>query len=572
MTQDGDGPRGDRPLFHAWRGLMLDCARHFWPAPLLMRVLEEVAAGGGNRLHLHLTDDQGWRLPLPGRPALAEPGACYTAAELKALVARGRELGVEILPEVDLPGHCGALLAALPELSCSGAPRARPAAWGCHEALLCLGRPQALDFLDELLAALGEIFPYPVVHLGGDEVPAHVWGRCPRCLELARREGLKGPEGLPGWWLRRAGERLARAGRRGAFWDEALEGPAPADALIFAWRGRQAVRRALEAGHETVACPQRPCYLDHYPGLEEGQALAIGGHNPWRELRAFDPREGCEDLPAEARARLLGGQGNLWTEYVETPQLLMERLQPRLAALLEALWQGPEDAEPTFAERLPGILAAQRARGWMPRVDSPEPEGSIESLRARGSLPQPRRESPRPALPPLPLSAPPVLCRWLAAEGDDWRTVRVPGLPSWRMESLDWPAELVAAQVEQGPPPPGGDVERGAPAGPPLPALAPPPSGWGLRRHFSLHARADGVWTFILWAQDRARLWLDGELLLDQDGFRPGGLLAGEAALAAGRHELRLDWLHLRGGGCRLTCRPPDGMECPIDPWLRPPS
>ena len=606
-----------------WRGLMLDCARHFWPAPLLVRVLEEVALSGGTRLHLHLTDDQGWRLPLPGRPGLTGNGACYTAAELKGLVARGRELGVEILPEVDLPGHCGALLAALPGLSCSGRSRPLPTTWGCHEALLCLGRPQALDFLDEVLAALVEIFPFPLVHLGGDEVPAEVWDRCPRCRELARREGLDGADALSGWWLRQVTERLARAGRRGAFWDEALDRPAPPGALIFAWRP-EAVRRALEAGHETVACPQRPCYLDHYPGLEEDQPRAIGGHNNWAALRTFDPLAGCTDLPVACRTLLVGGQGNLWTEYVDNEDLLMARLQPRLAALLEALGEGPASGG-DFHRRLPALLMRQRSRGWSPRIDPPRIRGlpvalagQALELELRASLPgarlgieagpsievtrreagpdtvilllRPLPDAPRVALLEVCQDLPgglssrtvchlrweearparaddatagvaglPVTCSWLAAATADWRAVRVCREQApWSESSLDWPVERVRQRLALGPPPADDEaIEGTAPATPSLPELAPPPSGWGLRRSTHLLVREPGVWSFRLFSQDLARLWLDGELFIDQDGFRPGGLLEGHAALAAGRHELRLDWLHLRGGGCRLETRGP---------------
>lgn len=629
MTRDGRDTKGTdrgRPVpFFNWRGLMLDCARHFWPAPLLVRVLEEVALSGGNRLHLHLTDDQGWRLPLPGRPGLG--GACYTADELKGLVARGRELGVEILPEVDLPGHCGALLAALPGLSCSGLPRSLPTAWGCHEALLCLGRPQALEFLDEVLATLVEIFPFPLVHLGGDEVTAGIWERCPHCRELARREGLEGTAALPGWWLRQAAERLARAGRRGAFWDEALDGSAPPGSLILAWRP-EAVRRALEAGHETVACPQRPCYLDHYAGLEAGQPRAIGGHNDWSALRAFDPLAGCADLPPARRALLLGGQGNLWTEYVDSEELLMERLQPRLAALLEALAQGP-DACGDFFRRLPDLLVRQKSRGWTPRVDPPQilglpmaPAGQAMGLYLRTSLRGARlgvetgphvevtqrafgsealalrlrrlTDAPGEArlvvcqeLPgglasraecrlrwevarPAPASVvatgtagSPVCCTWLVAATADWRAVReCSERESWCEPGLDWPVERVRQRLALGPPAADDEaIERAAPATPFLPELAPPPSGWGLRRATHLLVRDTGVWSFRLATHDLARLWLDGELLIDQDGFRPGGFLEGHAALAAGRHALRLDWLHLRGGGCRLEARAPGGAD-----------
>ncbi|MDP2359826.1 MAG: family 20 glycosylhydrolase [bacterium] len=615
----------DEPC-HAWRGLMLDCARHFWPVPVVERILDELAHHGFNLLHLHLTDDQGWRLPLPGRPELAavaawrtEPdgsrhGGCYTAEELRGLVATGRELGVEILPEVDLPGHCGALLAAIPALSCDGLPREVPRAWGCHNHVLCLGRPESLAFLEELLDGLTTLFPFPIVHLGGDEISPAAWAVCPRCRELARREGLA-PTGLAAWWLRQAAPRLAAVGRRGAFWDEALEAGVPADALIFAWRGDEAVRRSLAAGHETVACPQDPCYLDHYPDRAPGQARAIGGHNPWQALRAFDP---ALHLPPAASGRLLGAQGNLWTEYVATEALLMERLQPRLAALMEALWHGPEEAEGEggLARRLPKILQRQRERGWSGRVDPPAVEGAPLAkpgeeicLILRATLPGARLEawleedpatrwapapgaSPdrlplrlvqaagrrqtllaRQVLPgglasrpvPVPLrwedalaarevqaaDGPAVACRWLRAPHADWARVQVDeAMPPWWTEDLDWPVAAVVAHLARVREGTGRDETEED-------LVAPPPAGVGLRRECLLRAEQTGPWRFRIFAHSPARLWLDGHLVADHDGFAPGDRADGMVGLAAGWHHLRLDWLDLRGGACRLEARGP---------------
>lgn len=589
-----DAPR------HAWRGLLLDCARHSWSAPRLAAVVEELAAGRGNRLHLHLTDDQGWNLPLPGCPDLSALST-LSEGELRGLVALARELGVEILPEVDLPGHCGALLEARPELACPGRGGPRPRAWGCHEALLCLGNPGLPAFVDQLLDGLSELFPLGLVHLGGDEVPASAWEGCPRCRELIRREGLRGVEDLPGWWLRLLQPRLAARGLRGAFWDEALEAGAPPDALLFAWRGEAAVGRCLSAGHPTVACPQRPSYLDHYPGAEPGQPRAIGGWNSWQALRAFNPGPA-----AEAPAGLLGGQGNLWSEYLPTDELLQERLQPRLAALFEALWSGPRGAA-DFPVRLPDLLLEQAARGWIPRLDPPRLcgaplalPGARLDLRVAASVERARLEwRPRGESAWRPLEEGPWrheapaggarvlelrqrldgLCSrplelelrweaawpsregledsaaWLVAPEPDWRRVALDptaGTPAPR--GLAWPAELVEERRQAGRPtcPSPALPWREEPATPELPLLAPWGAVRGLSRSTVVQVPADGVWSFALESHSLARLWLDGRLLLDHDGFAPAGRLQGWAPLAAGPHLLRLDWLDLRGGACLL--------------------
>lgn len=622
-----DSPRGpalelkDQPL-HAWRGLMLDCARHFWSLPMLLRVVDEVARHGGNRLHLHLTDDQGWRLPLPGRPQLEEVGAwrlesdgkrhggSYSPQDLRCLVDHGRMLGVELLPEVDLPGHCGALLAALPELSCHGSSREVPRAWGCHEALLCLGNPLLPDFLDEILDALVALFPFPHIHLGGDEVPSQVWARCPRCRERMSRSAASDPASLAAGWLELTEARLAAHGRAGAYWDEALDHLGERRALIFAWRGEAAVSRALESGHPTVACPLHPCYLDFYPALEAGQPRAIGGFNHWRHLRSFLPGHGGG--PACPGA-LLGGQGNLWTEYVDSDERLMERLQPRLAALMEALWRGPEASgeEEGFSRRLPAISRKAWSRGWKSRVDAPRPlspplalpgkalvvdlelwpeaqlESSTDGLHwvqlpaPRVELPlqldslrlqlrqrlgesvvsqilplQLRREKPWPALNgKAPETPGAVACRWLCAPREDWRRVAVdPRLESWTAQDLDWPRERLKTLplLEPGHcPPPERPWSIEAPT-PELPEIAPPGARRGLSREWVWTTPRTGRWHLLLHSYSLARLWLDGRLVLDQDGFRPGGLLECWIPLEQGRHPLRLDWLDLRGGECRL--------------------
>jgi hexosaminidase len=595
----------DTPRF-AWRGVMLDCARHAWPASRLHALLDELAAGRGNRLHLHLTDDQGWSLPLPGSPDLAALSSRLRLQELREVVAHGRELGVAVLPEVDLPGHCGALLEARPELACPGRGGPRPRAWGCHEALLCLGNPALPEFVDELLDGLRALFPFGWVHLGGDEVPAQVWESCPRCRERLRREGMQSGKELPAWWLRLLESRLTAHGLRGAYWDEALDSGPAADSLLFAWRGEAAVQRCLEAGFATVACPQRPCYLDHYPGREAGAPRAIGGWNPWQALRAFDPAGGRAQP-----AHLLGGQANLWTEYVDSEELLMERLQPRLAALLESLWTGAESAA-EFPSRLPALLGEQVARGWQPRLDPPRVEGAPLALTGRSlqihvsrSLPEAELElrtgdsapwqpiqagaqswpdpgggvrrvalrqrlgrlSSRPvemhlrwenAWPSCERKAgaqPHVEARWLLAPEPDWRRVAPdPAESPFFLETLEWPREAVARRWSDAVPacPTPAEPWRRETATPALPPLAPWGPVRGLSRRAWIVIPEPGVWRFRLESHSLARLWVDGILLLDHDGFTPAGWLTGWAPLAAGPHELRLDWLDLRGGGCRL--------------------
>lgn len=607
MTVPADAPSSITPRF-SWRGLMLDGARHAWPAGTWRSVLDEVAAGHGNRLHLHLTDDQGWNLPLPPGWSWRGPAPGLTRQDIIDLVAHGRDLGVECVPEVDLPGHCGALLEGRPELACPGRGGPRPRAWGCHDALLCLGHPDLADVVDSLLDHLACLFPFGVVHLGGDEVPARAWRGCPRCAALVAREGLSSVDGLPGWWLRFLAPRLAARGLRGAYWDEALDAGAPAGSILFAWRGAEAVRRCLAAGYDTVACPQSPCYLDHYPDLDQDQPRAIGGWNPQEALRSFQP------LPAgfgEATGLLLGAQANLWTEYVPDEAMLMERLQPRLDALLLALWSGPAAprAEATgWARR----LEEMKARGWRPRLEPPRAQGAPRALAGRslaldlassmpGTLLELREDGGpwrqvdagrlawqpsaagrlrlelRERLPHSDLASRPRMLElcwdepWPGRERDaDGDGVEVLGLvarePDWRQVSedksqarlrlpdWDWPVALMVESLGR-PRPVAGPAESPWRDGPPTPEL-PPLSPWGAVRGLSrrgwIRIHATGIFGFRLGSQSLARLWVDDRLALDHDGFAPAGIREAWVPLAEGWHCLRLDWLDLRGGSCHL--------------------
>lgn len=619
LKSTGSVPDGfeleDHPAF-PWRGLMLDCARRWWPAELLHRVLDQVAFSGGNRLHLHLTDDQGWRLPSAAKnvPRQAHnlragergPGT-YSARELCDLVRHGRELGIELLPEVDLPGHSMALLAARPDLSCDGRERELPHAWGGYSSPFCLGSRRLEGFVDELLEQLCSIFPFPVIHLGGDEVREDSWKECPRCIQLATSAHLGGPEELQSWWTPWIARRLASAGRRPAFWDEARSTGAPSESLLFAWRGGEAVRQAVADGFETVACPIRPCYLDHYPGEEASQPRAIMGLNRWQDA--------LEWTPGPAGGSLLGGQANLWSEYINSEALLMERLQPRLSLLLDRCWQ-PEHAAGELKARLPLLLNGMRTGGWRARIDPPRVTGSrvaapgaeiellvepahagvqvstdletgTEDIRLRREpvgdgqhvLVQPTAELvtrrglllrsslgehegslARLELRWMNAMRPPGTIRngtWLLRAGSpDWRDVRSSALGTGQ-----WPGgmeDFLALCAESLDDRTWSEValEADTPPTPPLPRISPWPRPFGLRRTTSLELDRHAGVTCRLSSMGLARLWLDGELVLDHDGFQPDDASSCDLLLEPGRHQVLVEWLRFRregGAGASLV-------------------
>ncbi|MFD9701108.1 beta-N-acetylhexosaminidase [Lentzea sp. NPDC059081] len=353
----------DEPRF-AWRGAMIDVARHFLPVAYLRTLVDQIALYKLNVLHLHLTDDQGWRMPVDRHPALTAVGGhrtesmvgpaggttfdgiphggAYTKDELRSLVAHAAARGVTVVPEIEMPGHARAALAAHPELG-NFPDRALPVwtGWGVSEALFGV-QEQTFEFLRDVLTEVLEVFPSPYVHIGGDECPAVEWETSPLAALRIAEEGLSGPEALHGWFLGRISEFLVSRGRHPICWDDG-ENPRglPLRAAVMIWRdpghGLEAVRR----GHDLVMAPFRSTYLD-YPQSAEGEppgqpAAVVSLEDVYRN----DP------LPAEwdeeCAARVLGTQGQLWTEFVRTPEHAEYLAFPRLCALAESAWSADRD-------------------------------------------------------------------------------------------------------------------------------------------------------------------------------------------------------------------------------------
>ncbi|MDT0266539.1 beta-N-acetylhexosaminidase [Streptomyces sp. DSM 44915] len=361
----------DRPRY-GWRGSLLDVARHAHPLPFLYRYVDLLALHKLNTLHLHLTDDQGWRFEVRRYPKLTEVGGfrtgsvighhrdgrtdevphggSYTQRELRDLVAYASRRGVRIMPEIDAPGHMQAAIAAYPWLG-NRPDRRLPVrvAWGISPHVLN-ARERTVEFVRDVLDELVDVFPFEYVHIGGDEVPTEEWLASPEARERAAAERLAGPERLLGWWAGRLAAHLAGHGRRAAVWDELLEQGVPAGAAVFAWRSDDRVALAERAGHDLVAVPQQHTYLDYAETEAPDEPLAIGAGLPLEKVYAYRP-------PATA----LGVQGQLWSEYLPTPAAVEWRAFPRLAAIAELGWSAEADL---------GLADFQRRlRGHLPLLD-----------------------------------------------------------------------------------------------------------------------------------------------------------------------------------------------------------
>jgi hexosaminidase len=363
----------DAPRF-AWRGLHVDVARHHFPLVDLKRLVDTMALFKFNRLHWHLVDDQGWRLEIKSHPRLAEVGGrrresprrgardvgdgtayagFYTQDEVRALVAHAAGLGITVVPEIEMPGHAQAAIAAYPELGHGEAPEVWTR-WGVSERIFNV-RDETLAFLGDVLFEVTELFPGPYVHLGGDEVPTTEWEHSESAKARMAQERLATPRDLQGWFLARMATELTRHGRRAICWDEVLECGAEPDVIVMVWREARHARTAAGRGHDVVLCPQPFCYLDHYQGDPATEPEAIGGNTDWRKVLAFDPLAG-DWTPTEAR-HVLGVQGNLWSEYIHDARHLEYMAWPRASALAEIAWSPPGERDPAdFATRF-GALA-----------------------------------------------------------------------------------------------------------------------------------------------------------------------------------------------------------------------
>ena len=372
----------DYPRFE-WRGAHLDVCRHFFDAKFVKKYLDVMASYKLNRFHWHLTDDHGWRLPSEKWPRLNEVGSWrverevatwnnqepagedekpsyggfYTREEIEDIVQYAAERGIEVVPEVELPGHSSAILASYPQLACDDYPYT--VALGRYwppKAILCGGNDSVLTFLYDVLDEVCELFPSSYIHIGGDEAWKGNWKECARCQRRIRTERLSGEEQLQSWMVAKVQQHLAEKGKTIIGWDEIMglkegkwtsdgavadDNPLVAkDATVMSWRGVQPGLVAAKAGYKVVMCPTDNCYIDYYQADRRYQPLAIGGYTTLAKTYAFNPvPEGTDPLVA---ANVLGGQCNLWTEFIPSTQQAEYMLLPRMLALSECVWSPSE--------------------------------------------------------------------------------------------------------------------------------------------------------------------------------------------------------------------------------------
>jgi hexosaminidase len=348
----------DYPTFQ-WRGLHLDVSRHFFTVNEVKRFIDLMAYYKFNTLHWHLTDDQGWRIEINKYPLLTEVGAWrdstvenhystqprtynktryggfYTQEEIKEVVHYASERFIDVVPEIEMPGHARAALAAYPQYSCTGQTQGVEGLWGVFDDIFC-AKEESILFLQDVLKEVLPLFPSAYLHVGGDEAPKTRWKACSNCQAVIKANGLHDEHQLQSYFIGRMDAFLTQNGKKLIGWDEILEGGLSPNATVMSWRGYEGGKAAAAQGHDVVMCPGSHCYFDHYQGRGADEPLAIGGYTPLDRVYEFNPIPSEMDLASAAY--VLGAQGNLWTEYIPDMAQLEYMTYPRAIALSTALW------------------------------------------------------------------------------------------------------------------------------------------------------------------------------------------------------------------------------------------
>ena len=374
----------DTPRF-AYRGLMLDVSRHFSTKEFIKKQIDALVYYKINRLHLHLTDAAGWRLEIKKYPLLTEfaawrtdptwkqwwnggrkyvrfdaPGAYggyYTQDDIREILEYARQHYITVIPEIEMPSHSEEVLAAYPQLSCSGEPY--------KNSDFCVGNEETFTFLENVLTEVMELFPSEYIHIGGDEAGKSAWKTCPKCQKRMKDEHLANVDELQSYLIHRIEKFLNNHGRHLLGWDEILQGGIAPNATVMSWRGEEGGIAAVTSGHRAIMTPGAYCYLDSYQDAPYSQPEAIGGYLPLKKVYSYNPVPAS--LTAEQAKLVYGVQGNLWVEYIPTPEHVEYMIYPRILALAETAWSAPERKSwPDFHTRALSAVADLQAKGYHP--------------------------------------------------------------------------------------------------------------------------------------------------------------------------------------------------------------
>jgi hexosaminidase len=588
----------DEPRF-SYRGMHLDVGRHFFPVEFVKKYIDLLATYKMNTFHWHLTEDQGWRIAIEQYPRLTEVGAFrnetileknfdpyvgdatphggfYTQEQIREVVAYARRRFVTVIPEIEMPGHSTAALAAYPELGCTDAAVEVATVWGVHENIYC---PEEItfSFLEAVLREVMELFPSTYIHIGGDEVPKRQWQESDVARAVMQREELADESELQSYFIRRIEQFLSSHGRRLIGWDEILEGGLAPGATVMSWRGTAGGIAAARQGHDVVMTPTSHVYFDYYQGDPRYEPLAIGGYTPLDRVYSFEPVP--DELTAEEAKHILGAQGNVWTEYIKTPQHVEYMALPRMLALAEVVWSPRQRRDwDFFLHRLPshfGLLDGLDVNYRVPHVEGLEQDRLTLADHVEVSLNTPvagvqiryTLDGSDPTQASAPYETPLLL--HVDAEGVTvtaraflpWGAVSPSRAARFRRTRLMPAQAMDKRQLERGlryryyelhtstvDGITGGQPERWGvtPAVGLVPVAGENRFGVDLKGYVDVPM--DGVYTFYLTSDDGSRLRIGDRVVIDHDGLHGATERSGQIALAAGFHPLSIQYFQAGGG------------------------
>ena len=363
----------DSPRFK-YRGMHLDVGRHMYPVDFIKKYIDGLAMLKFNNFHWHLTEDQGWRIEIEKYPELnnigsfrdstlighygdkprqfdkSRYGGFYTKKEIKEIVKYANKRGINVIPEIEMPGHSQAAVASYPMLGCSGEEVGVAPLWGVFKEIYC-SKNETFDFLEDIIDEVVELFPSKYIHIGGDEAPKTNWKACGNCQNVIEREGLKDEYELQSYFITRMEKYINSKGKQIIGWDEILEGGLAPNATVMSWRGISGGIEAAKMNHEVIMTPNAVCYLDHYQAKDtKNEPLAIGGYTPIEEIYNYEPIP--SELDRSLHKYIIGAQGNVWTEYMKTSDHVEYMVFPRILALSEVVWAANRPSFEDFEKKV----------------------------------------------------------------------------------------------------------------------------------------------------------------------------------------------------------------------------
>ncbi len=598
----------DKPRFK-WRGMHLDVARHFFSLEFIKKYIDLLALHKLNTLHVHLTDDQGWRLEIKKYPQLTEKGSWrkgttsallnkpdvldgiphggyYTQEEIREMVRYAEERYITIVPEIEMPGHSQAALSVFPNLSCSGGPFDVKMNWGISDEIYCAGNEEAFTFLENVLSEVIDLFPSKYIHIGGDEVPKVRWENCIKCQNRIKSEGLKNGEELQSYFIQRIEKIVNLRGRQIIGWDEIIQGGLAPNASVMSWRGEAGAIEVSQKGHNAVMCPSPYCYFDYYQGDPAKEPKAMESVLPLEKVYSYEP------IPSELTEReaehILGAQGNVWTEHIKTTGQVEYMALPRMSAMAEVVWSAKSDRNiDDFLKRLAYHyfrLDALDVNYRWPRVEGFDDRNVfIDTISIQMKQGRPATEiyytldGTSPTIESFIYDESIIISkssslrvREIALNGKSspvyqGEFIKQDLIQSSSKENLK-PGLKYTYYVFEKPIDSTADLKKRTNFSTgytdkfhfPFEDL---PEYFGLTFRGFLNVPTDGVYTLFVDSNDGSRLYLDDQLVVENDGWHGPQERYGQIALQAGLHPIRLDYF--QSGGRRSIKASIKGPDMP---------